>query len=400
MENNLGISKDCKAKIILVSLFDDTNLCNSRLSSIYKYSSGCNVKVITSDFNHSLKAYKSVQSSDVVEYLHVPFYKKNLSIKRLYSHLTFAFRLKKYLNHLKYKPTTIYCAMPASTAAYVCGKFCKKNDVYFVIDVVDLWPDSLLPVLKNKWLCLNVLLYSWKCITIQAYRLANVILGESKKYVEVAHGYNPSVPVFPLYLGIDKEMIQSLINESGVQLNKPSNEIWICYGGSLGTSYDFETLIKSVSSLNGRYEYKLLFIGDGVRRSLIEEQILQYDVNGQITGFTEYGDYLKYMSYCDIAINIFRVDTKVVHSYKFNDYVATNCFILNSLEGETADMVTQYEVGLNFDFEKNTLDKVLTKTLENWDMYEHWKSNNTRLIAEVLDKDIIYSQIVDILNNQ
>lgn len=400
MEKDLSSSVDCSAKIIIVSLFDEINLRNSRLSSIYKYSSECDLKIITSDFNHSLKTPKLYQKSELIEYLHVPAYKNSLSIRRLYSHLIFAFRLNKYLSRLAYKPATLYCAMPTSTAAYVCGKYCKKHNIHFVIDVVDLWPDSLIPILKGGKLCLHVLLYLWKFITIQAYKSANVILGESKKYVEVAHEYNSSAPIFPLYLGIDKEMIQSLISQSNIQLNKPSNEIWICYGGSLGASYDFETLIKGVSSLNGKYEYKLLFIGDGVKRPLVEKQISQYNVNAIITGFIEYDDYLKYLSCCDIAINIFRANTKVVHSYKFNDYVATNCFILNSLEGETADMITQYEVGLNFDFERDTLDRVLTKTFENWTVYKDWRNNNVKLIADILDKDIIYSQIKSILNNQ
>ena len=170
------------------------------------------------------------------------------------------------------------------------------------------------------------------------------------------------------------------------------------YAGSLGMSYDFESLIKGVAVLNGKYQYKLFFIGDGVCRAKVENLINQYSVNAEITGFLKYGDLLKYLSYCDIAVNIFRDKTKVVHSYKFNDYVATNCFILNSLLGETADMVDRYKVGLNFDFKDNTFDKVLLQCLEFWDEYREWKLNNERLVDELLDKEAIYSQIETILS--
>lgn len=173
---------------------------------------------------------------------------------------------------------------------------------------------------------------------------------------------------------------------------------WIGYAGSLGMSYDFESLIKGVAVLNGKYQYKLFFIGDGVCRAKVENLINQYSVNAEITGFLKYGDLLKYLSYCDIAVNIFRDKTKVVHSYKFNDYVATNCFILNSLLGETADMVDRYKVGLNFDFKDNTFDKVLLQCLEFWDEYREWKLNNERLVDELLDKEAIYSQIETILS--
>ena len=192
--------------------------------------------------------------------------------------------------------------------------------------------------------------------------------------------------------------MKKLVAESKLTLNKSNEERWIGYAGSLGMSYDFESLIKGVAVLNGKYQYKLFFIGDGVCRAKVENLINQYSVNAEITVFLKYGDLLKYLSYCDIAVNIFRDKTKVVHSYKFNDYVATNCFILNSLLGETADMVDRYKVGLNFDFKDNTFDKVLLQCLEFWDEYREWKLNNERLVDELLDKEAIYSQIETILS--
>ena len=331
----------------------------------------------------------------------IPEYHSNLSLKRIYSHIYFAYKLKHYLHQLPQQETkVIYCSMPTSTAAYVCGKYCKKHGVKFVIDVIDLWPDSLIPIIGGfKGKLLNLILFPWKYITIQTYKMADVIMGESKEYANVAASYNRKVPVYPLYLGVDKHNVESSILQSKLTLNKPESEIWIGYGGSLGTSYDFETLIKGVATLNGIYQYKLFLIGDGVRRIEIEKFINQYSVNAQITGFIEYSDLLKYLSYCDIAINIFRDNTKVVHSYKFNDYVATNCFILNSLQGETADMIDKYQIGLNFDFKENTLDKVLLHSIEHWNLYKDWKKNNVRLVNEILDKEIIYSQIANILSS-
>lgn len=286
--------------------------------------------------------------------------------------------------------------MPTSTAAYVAGKYCKKHNVRFVIDVIDLWPDSLLPLTTYKKL-LSFVTLPWKWFTIKAYKMANIILGESKEYAFEAAKYNPSVPVYPFYLGVDVDKVQDAIVNGDIKIEKSEKEIWIAYGGSLGTSYDFETLIKSVSVLNGKYAYKLWFIGDGVVRGNIEEMSRKYHINVEITGFLPYDKLLSYLSYCDIAVNIFRENTKVVHSYKFNDYVATQCFILNSLEGETAEMIDKYQIGLNFDFKENSLDKVLLDCVSNWDKYKYWKKNNARLISEVLDKCKIYSRISAIL---
>ena len=384
-------------KVLLVSVFGG-GLGNNRQNNIL-YRQRENTVLITSDFNHEKKRYKTKSEMENSICLHVPSYMKNLSLKRIYSHIIFAYHLKKFLDSLQQIPLTIYCAMPTSTAAYVCGKYCKKHKVRFVVDVIDLWPDSLLPIVVGiKGQLLKYFIYPWKYITVQAYKMADVILGESKQYADEAALYNNKASIYPLYLGVDRNVVNKLITNSTLALNRSNDEIWIGYAGSLGTSYDFETLVKGVASLNGKYQYKLFFIGDGVCRAKVENLINQYSVNAEITGFLKYGDLLKYLSYCDIAVNIFRDKTKVVHSYKFNDYVATNCFILNSLLGETADMVDRYKVGLNFDFKDNTFDKVLLQCLEFWDDYREWKLNNERLVDELLDKEAIYSQIETILS--
>lgn len=384
-------------KVLIVSFFGDESGNNRQNNILYRQHE--NMVLITSDFNHQKKRYKTKSEMEKSLCIHVPSYKKNLSIKRLYSHIVFACRLRIFLKFLQEIPSTIYCAMPTSTAAYVCGKYCKRHGVKFVIDVIDLWPDSLIPAVGGiKRELLKCLIFPWKFVTVQTYKMADVILGESKQYASEAAFYNHKAPIYPLYLGVDKKEVKKLVAESELILNKPNKERWIGYAGSLGTSYDFESLIKGAAVLNGIYKYKLFFIGDGVCRAKIENLINQYSVNAEITGFLHYGDLLKYLSNCDIAVNIFRDNTKVVHSYKFNDYVATNCFILNSLPGETADMIDRYKVGLNFDFKDNTFDKVLLHCLEFWNDYKEWKLNNERLVDELLDKEVIYSQIKTILS--
>jgi hypothetical protein len=386
-------------KIFIVSIFGNlSSNNNSRLASIYTYTNA-EKKIITPDFDHTRKKYKKELSEIDVTYLHVPPYKKNLSLQRLYSHLCFAYQLKKYLKKITNKPDMIYCAMPTSTAAYVCGKYCKKNKIFYIIDVVDLWPDSLLPINK-VYKIFNPFSPPWKYITIKAYQLADIIIGESKKYVQIASSYNSLAPAYTIYLGIDIQQIERLRNESNITLKKPNNELWICYAGSLGNSYDFSVLLHAVRKLDAVCKYTLLFVGDGDQRDFIEKKMNEFHINGHITGFLSYSDYLKYLSYCDIGINIFKKDTLVIHSYKFNDYVASNLFILNSLSGETAEIIDTYKIGKNFNFSDNLLCDVLKEVCESWNIYSDYRSNNTKVINEILDKNIIYPRVLaNIINS-
>lgn len=387
------------SKTILVSAFTNIKaVSNNRILTIFNQIEGEKM-VLTTDFNHRLKRYFVESEADHPNQLllHVPAYKKNLSVLRIWSHLIFAWKVRKYLNAQEERPKTIYCTMPTSASAYVCAKYCKRNNVKFVIDVIDLWPDSLLPLVKGKAI-IKAIVWPWTYMTRYAYRHADVIMGESVKYANEAKKYNTKASVYPVYLGIDLGIINKVKENLPIRLEKPIDEIWIAYAGSLGESYDFKTLLDAVKQIHGRYRYKLWFVGDGVRHDEIAGYIEENHLNAEITGFLSYEQLLGYLSYCDIAINIFREDTKVVYSYKFNDYVAMDCFVLNSLEGETAEMVDNYQIGRNFNFSDRSLTVVLEDTLANWEEYKLMKDNCQRLIDEKLDKEKIYKVVTKIFS--
>lgn len=388
------------SNVILVSAFTNIkSVSNNRVLSIFNQIEGQKSVVIT-DFNHAKKSYyepEEVSHPNQV-CLHVPFYNKNISFRRIWSHIVYAKRVKKYLNGLDEMPKAVYCTMPTSSSAYVCARFCKMHGIKFIIDVIDLWPDSLLPLVKGKAL-IKAMLFPWTYLTRYAYRNADVIIGESVAYASEAKKFNSKAKVYPIYLGVDVDYIAKVKKQQSVCLTKPEDEVWIAYAGALGNSYDFETLLDAVKSIQGRYKYKLWFIGDGVQHEVIAAFIKNNNLNAEITGFLPYEQLLGYLSYCDIAVNIFRANTKVVYSYKFNDYVAMDCFVLNSLEGETAQIVETYQIGRNFDFDNHPLKIVMEDTLAHWEKYSHWKVNSQRLINEKLDKDKIYPIVKEIFNS-
>lgn len=383
-------------KYIFISAFTNISETNNRTRTIIDKIEGEKI-VLTTDFNHSKKRYYEAREAenDKQTLLHVPSYKTNLSIARIWSHLVFAWRVRSYLNAMKEKPIAVYCTMPTTSSAYVCARYCKKHGIKFIIDVIDLWPDSLLPLVKGQKV-IKALLWPWSYLTRFAYKSADVIMGESVKYANEAKKFNKKAEVYPVYLGVDMHIINKVKEGKPVLLEKPEDEVWIAYSGALGVSYDFRTLLEAVKNIHGRYKYKLWFVGDGVKRGEIESLINEYGLNAEITGFLPYEQLLGYLSYCDIAINIFRNNTKVVYSYKFNDYVAMDCFVLNSLEGETAQMVDEYRIGRNFNFSDQPLSAVLEDTLKSWDDYCKWNVNCKRLVEEKLDKEKIYSVVKEI----
>lgn len=383
---------------LLVSAFGDPfSNNNSRINNVYDYCPR-NKLIITTDFDHGKKNKRNKDSNNCsrnILQLTVPQYKKNVSFRRFYSHLIFAFKLKKRLKKFTQKPTLIYCAMPTSFAAFFCGCYCKRNNIRFVIDIIDIWPESLLVLLPFKKF-FKLIFRPWYYISRKAYKMADIIFAESKSYLEIAKKYNNTEKAYAFYLGSDTEQASNYMNSSNVSLNKPDDEVWICYGGSLGSSYDFDVIFDALNHLkcNVDVKFRFLFIGDGVRRKEIEQKIKNMNIPAEVTGSLEYNDFLKYLSFCDIGINPFLKDTKVAFSYKFNDYVVTNLCILNNLKGETSELVDKYKIGRNFDYSNSKLSEILEKTVLDKDFINSSKINCKHIANTVLNKKNIYKSMI------
>lgn len=393
------------SNILLISLFGSTSGSNNRIVNILSVLKGDNdTSFICSDFSHGSKCYKTAiehdNNSGIKEIrLHVPAYERNLSIRRIYSHLCFAKALKKYLYNLEIKPDLVYCTMPSSSSAYIAGKWCKKNKIPFIIDVIDIWPDSLIPIMPMKRI-VEVLLYPWYHISYKSYEMADYISAESRQYMEIAKRNNGSAPSSYTYLGVDCNSVRHLISKSSLKLEKPNDELWLCYGGSLGHSYDFDSILAATDYIHKKgIKYHLWFVGDGEKREYIEESIRRLGINATVTGRVEYGDLLKYLSLCDIAFNSFNPQTLVVHSYKFNDYISTGCFIMNSLKGETAELIDRYQIGMNYT--QKTISHKLYDVCKNWQQISVGLQERIAVVIDkYLDKDTIYKRLSDDIQKQ
>src|SRR5699024_11590520 len=90
------------------------------------------IEVLTSSYAHKGKKQRILTEQDYnnISYkltlIHEPGYKKNVSIKRLYSHRVFARNLKKHLKNREVQDV-IYCSISSVDAAYVAAKYARKH---------------------------------------------------------------------------------------------------------------------------------------------------------------------------------------------------------------------------------------------------------------------------------
>lgn len=190
-----------------------------------------NVEIITTAFSHLKKMHRKVsdEQRNSVTYkltmIDEPGYTKNVSLKRFYSHYKIGKNLKKYLDKRE-KPDLIYCAVPSLDVAKAAAEYAEKNDVRFIIDVQDLWPEAFkmafnIPILSD------MMFYPMKRQADYIYRQADGIVAVSQTYADRALKSNTKCSsARSVYLGTDLGSFDKLARDNKF-MHKPEDEIWL-----------------------------------------------------------------------------------------------------------------------------------------------------------------------------
>lgn len=342
-------------KICIIAHFPG-NLDGSRAKGRFLYlgemlaSRGHQVELITSDFSHGAKKHFQEVSNAYqarITLLHEPGYPDNISIKRLWSHFRWGMKVGRYLNSNE-KPDVVYCAIPSMTASVRAARYCKRNNVRFVIDVQDLWPEAFKISIKNKILQKAFLPITW--YINQAYRNADVIVAVSDTYAKRAASVNKkNAKLLSVFLGNDGALFEEFRNSA--TLPKIDGALRLCYIGTLGYSYDLECVMNALSIYNkedSMPKIQFVVMGDGPLRSEFEDYAALKDVNALFTGQLSYAEMVSNMCCCDILVNPIIKGAAQSITNKVGDYAMAGLPVINTQESkEYRQLIEEYHCGIN-----------------------------------------------------
>lgn len=149
--------------------------------------SGYDVDLIGSTFQHFKKAPRDIEQLKAMDlpynniFIKEPGYKKNVDIRRIYSNYISARNTIKYLKSSIAKYDLIYCVIPPNVLSAKVAKICKRNNVPYIVDVEDLWPEAMQMMLKVPALS-NIVFAPWYRDAEATYKYANGIVGTSDEY--------------------------------------------------------------------------------------------------------------------------------------------------------------------------------------------------------------------------
>lgn len=380
------------------------------------------VEIITSNYMHGPKKHaKKVQQSEKskITALEEPGYPKNICLKRFHSHAVLAKNLKKYLNTRK-KPDVIYCAIPSLDVAKEAANYCKKNNVRFIIDIQDLWPEAFkmvfnVPVLRD------LIFAPMNTEANKIYKQADEIIAVSQTYVDRAMMVNKKCEKgLPVFLGTKLEDFDFYANrtvdllEGTVSKNKIFKDIVnriidknykdrvrLIYVGTLGASYDISIVLSALKQMDEKELSKLEFIimGDGPRKQEFEKEAKGLPV--YFTGNVSYPDMVWLLSRCDIAVNPITHGAAQSIINKHGDYAMAGLPVISTQESlEYRSLVEKYNMGYNIS--NSSIGEIKDKICELLDdeiLRNKYGKNARKCAEEKFNRKNSYQKIYDLIIN-
>lgn len=325
---------------------------------------------VTSDFDHMTKKRYNFNEYKNSMQLHVISYKKNLSISRILSHLMFSY--KTFYMLLACKPEVVYVEVPNNSLVKSSAKYKKINNAEIIVDVFDMWPESM--TVKTKNMIVNRGFDIWRNFRNKNLKFADQIWIECDYYRELLSAQKINLPMETKYLTLENA-------ETSIETKVSEDEIDLCYLGSINNIIDISLIEKIVSELAKNKRTRIHIIGDGERKAEFLEILKQNSIEIIDHGKVYEIDKLQEIfNQCWFGVNVLREDLAIGITMKSISYFRGGLPIINTVQGDTSRFVEECNIGINVDRHdvKSCVSRILNLTIDDLACMK----NNTRNLFE------------------
>ena len=332
-------------------------------------------------------------------------YRKNVSVARYIDHqivaLKFRIQSKKFP-----KPDVIVASMPDHLLAYAAARYARKNGIPFLVDIRDLWPDVFLDRFKS------IGLYSAAKVALALdFARLSFLLKNADSLVAVSKGYlkwgldkigrHESSFDKVFYLGYKNSNARNQVNEdesSGVSdwLKGREEQKIFLFIGTFGVSYELELILEAARRFekSGRTDVCFILAGTGEKSDLISKKasglknvvLLGWIGKKEINALLKIG-YAGLLSYVKNA-------PQGLPNKPF-EYLSAGLPLINSLEGEMAELIDRHEFGLNYlPGDLKGLCACIERLASDSSLHDKMSWNALDFLGKYGDADKIYGEYV------
>jgi glycosyltransferase involved in cell wall biosynthesis len=325
-----------------------------------------NHKVIiwSASFFHQLRQHRNPFYSSIVINPHLEIrlitssgYAKNIGFKRLFDHLILAYNLGTALKKETRPPNVAFIGYPAIEFAFVASSWLKKNNVPFIVDVKDQWPEiffrtlplSVIPFVK---LFLDPYFNLGRKVIFNATLVSSISSSFLKWSCAFARRKINKVDfIFPLTSvplethSWNRKKDLQFWKKKGVYKDERTR---FFFTGTFSAVFDFTTVKNAaVIAKKNEFNFQFVFCGDGGNIENIKREFAGLD-NVIFSGWVSFSEIRTLASISDAALAPYLNYTDFLLSIpnKILDYLSFGCPIITPLKGEVGRLVKKYELGL------------------------------------------------------
>jgi len=231
------------------------------------------VTIVASSFHYSkykeLKAYGEAQylreTIDGVDFIWIktPPYFGN-GIDRIKNMLSYTSNVLKTIPKLSLgKPDVIIGSSVHLFAVYAAYRLARKYDVPFVMEVRDIWPQTLIDMGISRWHPFILLL---GVLERYLYKKADKIITTLPYAYEHIGQYVPKEKVVWISNGVEMENVP-------YQKRETSDRFVIGYTGAIGKANHLEVLIEAAELLREYDDIFFRIVGEGAEKEALEQKV-------------------------------------------------------------------------------------------------------------------------------
>ena len=389
-----------------VKLKNENGYTRFRFLSEFLASKGYQVDLITTSFQHWAKAQRDLQQVKQDEYsfslrfIEEPGYKKNIDLRRIWSHHIAAKNLTKMLEQ-DGDYDLIYCEIPPNDVALAAAEFAKAKGIPFVADVNDLWPEAMRMVLDVPVIS-NILFHPFLRDAKRVYDLCSGVVGTSDEYADRPFKHRiQDIPKITVYVGNELSVFDKGAADHIKEIDKPEGEFWVTYAGTIGTSYDIRTMILAADVLKARgySNIHIKILGGGPLKEELEELAGTLRGNVEFVGYAPYEKMAAYLKKSDILVNSFVKKAPQSIVTKIGDYLAAGKPMINTCSSpEFRKKVEADGFGMNIEAEdKLILADAILELYQDEPRRKRMGEKARKIAEEQFDRPNSYEKIVELM---
>ena len=370
----------------------------------------------TSTFDHHNKINRfkatnkiKIKKNYEINFIHSPGYKKNNSPFRYIDNILLSYSLYKEFKKEK-KPDLIISSFPVPEIVFASIYFAKSKNISTIIDIRDLWPDTILDKFFYLKPLISVLLIPMKKINNYIFSNTNAIIGNSNEFIDWGLRFaNKNRKKTELDIVFNMGYVERKYTLSEYRkaknfwekynVSRRKKYIAVTFLGTIGFNFDFNLVLESAKICQKKnLNVKFFICGDGPK--LRELKNLAKEIkNVFFTGWLD-GVKIKYINrMSDIGLAPYNNTKNFIDNLpnKPAEYMfGKNAIALSLREGKMFNLINKYSCGFIFKDSYDLANKI-EDLIDKPQKLKKLKVNAYDLYKEKLNGEKIYKNFANYL---